>query len=111
MLSTSILGSLESMVLPLILIVTVVALIFRRALVKIYSRAEVALHETLVELPRVHPEESKVLPELLHEAENLINNTYRPLEIYTAVAVVFAIMIYPFIFASQRLERHWKVRS
>ena len=29
--------------------------------------------------------------ELLHEAENLINNTYRPLEIYTAVAVAFAI--------------------
>jgi polar amino acid transport system permease protein len=49
--------------------------------------------------------------ELLHEAENLINNTYRPLEIYTAVAVAFAIMIYPFIYASQRLERHWKVRS
>jgi polar amino acid transport system permease protein len=49
--------------------------------------------------------------ELLHEAENLINNTYRPLEIYTAVAIAFAIMIYPFIYASQRLERHWKIRS
>lgn len=49
--------------------------------------------------------------ELLHESENLINNTYRPLEIYTAVAVVFAIMIYPLIYASQHLERHWKLRS
>jgi polar amino acid transport system permease protein len=49
--------------------------------------------------------------ELLHEAENLINNTYRPLEIYTAVAIAFAIMIYPIIYASQRLERHWKIRS
>lgn len=49
--------------------------------------------------------------ELLHEATNLINNTYRPLEIYTAVAVAFAIIIYPFIFASQRLEQHWRVRS
>ena len=49
--------------------------------------------------------------ELLHEAENLINNTYRPLEIYTAVAIAFAIMIYPFIYASQRLERRWKIRS
>ncbi len=49
--------------------------------------------------------------ELLHEATNLINNTYRPLEIYTAVAVGFAVIIYPFIYASQRLEQHWRVRS
>jgi polar amino acid transport system permease protein len=49
--------------------------------------------------------------ELLHEAENLINNTYRPLEIYTALAVAFAVIIYPFIWVSQRLERYWKIRS
>ena len=49
--------------------------------------------------------------ELLHEAENLINNTYRPLEIYTVVAVVFGLMIYPFIWLSQRLEQRWKKRG
>lgn len=49
--------------------------------------------------------------ELLHEAENLINNTYRPLEIYTAVAVVFGVLIYPFILLSQRLEKRWKVHE
>lgn len=49
--------------------------------------------------------------ELLHEAENLINNTYRPLEIYTVVAVVFGLLIYPFILASQWLEQRWKVRG
>ncbi len=49
--------------------------------------------------------------ELLHEAENLINNTYRPLETYTAVAVLFGLMIYPFIWLSQRLEQRWKVRG
>ncbi len=46
--------------------------------------------------------------ELLHEAENLINNTYRPLEVYTTVAVVFGLLIYPFIWLSQRLEKRWK---
>ena len=46
--------------------------------------------------------------ELLHEAENLINNTYRPLEVYTAVAVLFGLMIYPFIWLSQKLEQRWK---
>jgi len=45
--------------------------------------------------------------ELLHEAENLINNTYRPLEVYTTVAVVFGLLIYPFIWLSQRLEQRW----
>jgi polar amino acid transport system permease protein len=49
--------------------------------------------------------------ELLHEAENLINNTYRPLEIYTVVAIVFGLMIYPFIWLSQRLEQRWKKRG
>jgi CPA2 family monovalent cation:H+ antiporter-2 len=67
-LSTLILGSLQSMV-PLLLLVTVVALLFRPILVRIYSRAEIALHETLVELPRLRGEERKPLPELLREAE------------------------------------------
>jgi polar amino acid transport system permease protein len=46
--------------------------------------------------------------ELLHESENLINNTYRPLEVYTALAVAFLIIIFPFIYLSQHLERYWR---
>jgi CPA2 family monovalent cation:H+ antiporter-2 len=68
LLSTSILGSLESM-LPLLLIVTIAALLFRPILVRIYSRAEIALHETLLELPQLRPAQKKVMPELLQEAE------------------------------------------
>jgi CPA2 family monovalent cation:H+ antiporter-2 len=68
LLSTSILGSLDSLV-PLLLIVTVAALLFRPILVRIYSRAEIALHETLVELPRLRTEEPRPMPELLREAE------------------------------------------
>jgi polar amino acid transport system permease protein len=49
--------------------------------------------------------------ELLHESDNLIASTYRPLEIYTTLAIVFAIIIFPFIFASQRLEQYWRKRS
>jgi K+:H+ antiporter len=68
LLSTSILSSLESMV-PLLLLVTLAALLFRPILVRIYSRAEIALHETLVELPRLRMLEPKPMPELLREAE------------------------------------------
>ncbi len=68
LLSTLILDNIYSM-LPLLLIVTVAALIFRPILVRIYSRAEIALHETLIELPRLRSIEPKVMPDLLHEAE------------------------------------------
>jgi len=68
LLSTPILGSIESM-LPLLLLVTIAALFFRPMLVRIYSRAEIALHETLVELPRLRALEPKPMPELLREAE------------------------------------------
>jgi polar amino acid transport system permease protein len=49
--------------------------------------------------------------ELLHAGNNLITNTYRPLEIYTAIAVVFAVIIYPVIWLSRRLELYWSRRS
>ena len=68
LLSTSILGTLESM-LPLLLIVTVAALIFRPILTRIYGRAEIALRETLIELPQLRVADAKVMPELLREAE------------------------------------------
>jgi CPA2 family monovalent cation:H+ antiporter-2 len=68
LLSTSILGTLESLV-PLLLIVTVAALLFRPILIRIYSRAEIALRETLIELPQLRRDEAKTMPELLREAE------------------------------------------
>lgn len=68
LLSTLILSSIDSL-LPLLLVVTAAALLFRRMLVRIYSRAEIALHETLVELPRLRGEGRKTVPALLHEAE------------------------------------------
>jgi K+/H+ antiporter YhaU regulatory subunit KhtT len=44
-------------------------MIFRSTLVRIYSRAQIALNETLLELPNLRPEEVKAMPELLNEAE------------------------------------------
>ena len=49
--------------------------------------------------------------ELLHESENLINNTFRPLEVYTVLALAFGVIIYPFIFLSQHVEKRLRVRS
>lgn len=44
--------------------------------------------------------------ELLHLSNIAISNTFRPLEIYTAVAVVYLIIILPFLFIAGRVEKH-----
>ena len=49
--------------------------------------------------------------ELLHASNNLITNTYRPLEVYTTAAVTFAVIIYPMIHGARMMERYWGVRS
>lgn len=46
--------------------------------------------------------------ELLHSAQNLIMNTFRPLEIYTTVAVIYIIIVLPFVVLSRRLENSAK---
>jgi polar amino acid transport system permease protein len=43
--------------------------------------------------------------ELLRQASNLIANTWRPLEAYTAVAVTYLLIIYPIVWLTGYLER------
>jgi CPA2 family monovalent cation:H+ antiporter-2 len=68
LLSTSILGSLES-ILVLLLMVTVAGMLLRPILVRIYSRAEIAIDETFLDHPELLEPQIKAMPELLHEAE------------------------------------------
>lgn len=48
--------------------------------------------------------------ELLHSAQNLILLSYRPLEIYSAVALFYLVMVLPFTVLTRRYEqsRAWK---
>ncbi|MGE0717065.1 MAG: amino acid ABC transporter permease, partial [Alphaproteobacteria bacterium] len=48
--------------------------------------------------------------ELLHVANGLIASVYRPLEIYTFLAVAFFVVIYPIIWLSQWAERYFARR-
>ena len=49
--------------------------------------------------------------ELLHSAQNLIMDSYQPLEIYTAVAVIYLIIILPFALLARRYEasKQWRL--
>jgi polar amino acid transport system permease protein len=42
--------------------------------------------------------------ELFREASNVITTTYRPLEVYSAMAVIYFLIIYPVVWAAPRLE-------
>lgn len=48
--------------------------------------------------------------ELLRQANNLITTTYRPLEAYTTVAIIYFLLIFPIAFAAPRVER-WLSRK
>lgn len=43
--------------------------------------------------------------ELLRQANNVITTTYRPLEAYTTVALIYFVLIFPVVFAAPRVER------
>ncbi|NJM71219.1 MAG: amino acid ABC transporter permease [Scytonema sp. RU_4_4] len=45
------------------------------------------------------------VPEILHTANSIIAQTYRPLEIYSAVAVIFIITIIPLNILLRRIQR------
>ncbi|WP_178106655.1 amino acid ABC transporter permease [Pseudomonas mangiferae] len=49
--------------------------------------------------------------ELLQESNNLIATVYRPLEVYTFLAVVFFCITYPWIWLSQRYEARLRRRA
>lgn len=42
--------------------------------------------------------------DLMHSVNNTIMNTFRPLELYSALAVVYFVLIYPVAFAARRFE-------
>jgi len=45
--------------------------------------------------------------DLLHRSNVLISSTYRPLEIYTTIALVYLILIFPFIILTRVVEKRY----
>ena len=48
--------------------------------------------------------------ELLHTTNIIISSTYRPLELYTAIAVIYLIIIIPIVFVSHYFERRLGIK-
>lgn len=49
--------------------------------------------------------------EIVHSASNLISTTYKPLEIYTTIAVIYLIIILPLTFSTRLLEKKYALRA
>lgn len=47
--------------------------------------------------------------ELLHAWQNIISLTYKPLEIYTLVAIIYMIIIFPLIIGLKQVERKYTI--
>ena len=44
------------------------------------------------------------IPELMHRSAVMVSETFRPLEVYTGVGVIYFVLLYPLARLSQRLE-------
>jgi CPA2 family monovalent cation:H+ antiporter-2 len=70
-LSSAILPS-RNVLIVLALIIAAAVVILRRHFIRLYSKAQAALHETLADSPAPHPEVAPVLPALMREAQLLL---------------------------------------
>lgn len=50
------------------------------------------------------------VPELTYQSQVFATNTFRPLEIYTAVAVIYFLLTYPISLLATALERRYPIR-
>jgi polar amino acid transport system permease protein len=49
--------------------------------------------------------------EIMHTADNVVSRTYRPLEVYTIVALIFVLVVLPINLLIRKLESQWGRKS
>lgn len=48
------------------------------------------------------------IPELMHRSAVMVSETFRPLEVYTGVAAIYFVLLFPLVMFSKRLELRWE---
>lgn len=49
------------------------------------------------------------VPELTYQMQNMVSQTFRPLELYTAVAVLYFVLTYPLSLLTSAIERRFRI--
>jgi polar amino acid transport system permease protein len=64
------------------------------------------VNQTILQLKNTSLVSAIAVPDLLYQGQLITSATYRPLETYTMIAVVYFIILFPLTRAAQALERH-----
>jgi polar amino acid transport system permease protein len=51
------------------------------------------------------------VPEIVHVSSSIISREFRPLEVYTAMAVIYLVIVTPFTLLTRILERRYRVKN
>lgn len=62
------------------------------------------MNQTIIQLKNTSLASVVTVAELTYQAQSLSSRTYRPVEVYTAVAVLYLLLVIPSSMASRRLE-------
>ncbi len=65
------------------------------------------VNQTILQLKNTSLVSAIAVPDLLYQGQLITSATYRPLETYTMIAVVYFIILFPLTRVAQGLERHF----
>jgi polar amino acid transport system permease protein len=65
------------------------------------------VNQTILQLKNTSLVSAIAVPDLLYQGQLITSATYRPLETYTMIAVVYFLILFPLTRAAQGLERHF----
>ena len=63
------------------------------------------MNQSIIQLKNTSLVSTIAVPDLLYQGQLITSDTYKPLEVYTVVAVIYFILLFPTTVASQWLER------
>ncbi len=64
------------------------------------------MNQSITQLKNTSLVSTIAVPDLLYQGQLVTANTYRPLEVYTTIAVIYFLLLYPTTVAAQAYERH-----
>jgi polar amino acid transport system permease protein len=64
------------------------------------------VNQSITQLKNTSLVSTIAVPDLLYNGELITADTYRPLEVYTVVAIVYFLMLFPSTLLAQAYERH-----
>lgn len=69
------------------------------------------MNQSILQLKNTSLVSVLALPDLIYIGQQITHESYRPLEVYTAVAVIYFIVLFPLTLVVQRVERRFDAKA